>query len=84
MDATLSLNYTQILNLVMQLPVRLRLRLGQALTRNSTEQELRHFLDTFKTDEISEDDIMSEVKAVRQQRYARNLQSISLRAKSSL
>jgi len=70
MDATLSLNYTQILNLVMQLPVRSRLRLGKALTRNSTEQELRHFLDTFKTDEISEDDIMSEVKAVRQQRYA--------------
>jgi len=70
MDATLSLNYTQILNLVMQLPVRSQLRLGKALTRNSTEQELRHFLDVFKTDEISEDDILAEVKAVRQQRYA--------------
>lgn len=70
MDATLSLNYAQILNLVIQLPVRSQLRLGKALTRNSTEQELRHFLDVFKTDEISEDDILEEVKAVRQQRYA--------------
>lgn len=71
MDATLSLNYTQVLNLLMQLPVRTQLRLGKALTQNSTEIELRHFLDTFKTDELTEEDILSEVKAVRQQRYAR-------------
>jgi len=70
MEATLNLNYTQILNLVMQLPVRSQLRLGQALTRNSTGQELRHFLDVSETDEISEDDILAEVKTVRQQRYA--------------
>lgn len=71
MNATLNLNYTQVLNLVMQLPVRSRLRLGKALTRNSTEYELRHFLNTFKTDELSEADIMAEVKAVRHERYAR-------------
>lgn len=71
MNATLNLNYTQILDLVMQLPVRSRWRLGRALTRTSTEQELRYFLDKFETDELSEADIMSEVKAVRQQRYAR-------------
>lgn len=70
MEATLNLNYTQIFNLVMQMPVRSRLRLGKALTRNSTEQELRHFLDAFKTEEISENDILEEVKTVRQQRYA--------------
>lgn len=72
MEAILNLNYMQIMDLVMQMPVRSRLRLGKALTRNSTEQELRHFLATFKTDEISEDDILSEVKAVRRQRYVRN------------
>lgn len=65
------MNYTQIMNLVMQMPVRSRMRLGKALTRNSTEQELCHFLATFKTDDISEEDILDEVKAVRQQRHTR-------------
>lgn len=71
MEATLSLNYSQIWSLVSQMPVRSQLRLGKALTRKSTEQELRHFLDTFKTNEISEEDILAEVKAVRQARYAK-------------
>lgn len=72
MEATLELSYDQILNLVMQMPTRLQARLGKALTKNSTEQELRHFLDVFRTDEISEEDILEEVKAVRAKRYVCN------------
>lgn len=70
MEATLNLNYSQILNLVMQMPIRSQLRLGRTLTRKSTEKELRHFLETFKTDEIKEEDILAEAKAVRKARYA--------------
>jgi len=32
---------------------------------------LNQFLETFRTDEISEEDILAEVKAVRRKRYAK-------------
>ncbi len=71
MDAVLNLNYNQILSLVKQLPTRMQLRLGRILTKDATEAELEHFLETFKTDELSEEDILAEVKQVRKERYAR-------------
>ena len=71
MDAVLNLNYSQILSLVKQLPMRTQLRLGRILTKDATQEELEYFLDTFKTDELSEEDILSEVKQVRRERYAR-------------
>lgn len=69
MEATLNLSYNQILGLVKQLPLRSRLKLGKELTKEATETELKHFLDAFRTDEISEEDILSEVKQVRKERY---------------
>ena len=71
MDAVLNLNYSQILSLVKQLPTRTQLRLGRILTKDATEAELEHFLEAFKTDELSEEDILAEVKQVRKERYAR-------------
>lgn len=71
MNAVLNLNYNQILSLVKQLPTRMQLRLGRILTKDATEAELEHFLETFKTDELSEEDILAEVKQVRKERYAR-------------
>jgi len=73
MDAVLNLNYNQILSLVKQLPTRMQLRLGRILTKDATEAELEHFLETFKTDELSEEDILAEVKQVRKERYARRI-----------
>lgn len=72
MDAVLSLNYSQILNLVKQLPVRTQLRLGRVLTKEATRAELEHFLNVFKTEELSDEDILEEVKQVRKERYARH------------
>ena len=72
MDAVLNLNYSQILSLVKQLPTRTQLRLGRILTKDATKAELEHFLETFKTDELSEEDILVEVKQVRKERYARH------------
>ena len=65
MDAVLNLNYSQILSLVKQLPTRTQLRLGRILTKDATKAELEHFLETFRTDELSEEDILAEVKQVR-------------------
>ncbi|MDO4163111.1 MAG: hypothetical protein Q4D56_01815 [Bacteroides sp.] len=69
MEATLNLSYNQILSLVKQLPTRTQLRLGQTLTREATRTELNHFLDSFRTDELSEEDILAEVKQVRKELY---------------
>ena len=71
MNATIDISYNQMLLLLQQMPVRSQLRIGRALTRQNMRVELNHFLDTFRTDAISEDDIMAEVKAVRRYRRPR-------------
>lgn len=71
MQATLNLSYGQVLALVGQLPLRSQLRLGKALTERSIKAEMEGFIDAFRTDEISECDILDECKAVRRERYAR-------------
>ena len=73
MDAMLNLSYNQILNLVQQLPSRSKLKLGRTLTQQATRAELKHFLDTFRTDEITEDDILAAVKQVKKERYETTL-----------
>lgn len=72
MNATIDISYNQMLLLLQQMPVRSQLRIAKALTRPNVRQELNRFLDTFRTSEISEDDIMAEVKAVRRRRHAKN------------
>lgn len=71
MNATINISYDQVLMLLQQLPVRTQLKIGRALTRQNIRAELEQFLKTFHTDEVSEDDILSEVKAVRRERYAK-------------
>ena len=71
MNATIDISYSQMLYLLQQMPVRSQLKIGKALTQQNIRAELNHFLDTFRTDEISEADIMAEVKAVRRERYAK-------------
>ena len=69
MNATIDVSYNQLLLLLQQMPVRAQLRLGKALTNQSIRAELDYFLDVFRTDEISEEDILAEVKAVRHERH---------------
>ena len=71
MNATIDISYNQMMLLLQQMPVRSQLRIGKALTRQNIRAELNHFLETFRTDELSETDIMAEVKAVRRKRYAK-------------
>lgn len=79
MNAVLNLSYNQIVSLVKQLPTRTQLRLGRILTKEATQAEMEHFLNVFKTDNISEEDILTEVKQVRKERYARQQESTSNR-----
>ena len=51
--------------------MRTQLRLGRILTKDATKAELEHFLEVFRTDELCEEDILSEVKQVRKERHAR-------------
>ena len=73
MNATINISYDQVLMLLQQLPVRSQLKIGRALTRQNIRAEMEQFLKTFRTDEISKDDILSEVKAVRRERYAKKV-----------
>ena len=76
---TINLSYNQILGLIEQLPAKSRLRLGRTLTKNATKDELRRLLDSFQTDEISEEDILNEVKQVRKERYERKKEEEDLK-----
>jgi hypothetical protein len=71
MNATIDISYNQMLLLLQQMPIRSQLRIGKALTRQNIRAELNHFLETFRTDELSEAEILAEVKAVRRERHAK-------------
>ena len=68
MNATIDISYNQVLSLLQQMPIRSQLRV---LTRQTIRAELNQFLETFRTDEISEEDILEEVKAVRRKLHAK-------------
>ena len=63
------LNYSQILDLALQLSDEDKLKLNSELAAETRKFELNRLLHTFKNDEISLDDINAEVEIVRQKRY---------------
>ncbi len=56
---------------------RTQLRLGRIWTKEATRALLEYFLNTFKTDELSEKDILSGVKQVRREQYARRKEEMA-------
>lgn len=68
----ISLTYKQILDLVRQLPKKDKARLNNELAKEITDKRLSRLLDTFRTDELSEEEINQEVEEARAQIYARN------------
>jgi len=73
MNANIDISYSQMLSLLQQMPIRSQLRIGRTLTQQNIRAELNHFLQTFQTDEIAEEDILAEVKSVRRKRYAKKV-----------
>ncbi|UCJ14057.1 MAG: hypothetical protein JWS08_10235 [Phormidium sp. PBR-2020] len=65
----LSLSFEQVLSLVKQLPEADKLKLSEALSKELLDSKLTHLLETFKTDEISLEEITQEVETIRTEIY---------------
>ena len=63
------MSYNQILELARQLSDEDKLQLNRELSAEIRKIELQRLLQVFKNDEVSLEDINSEVELVRQKRY---------------
>ena len=69
--AQISLSYNQILDLVKQLSFKEKTRLSMELAKETKDQTLTRLLNSFRTDEISQDEIDKAVESVRSEIYAK-------------
>ena len=67
----LSITYDQIMRLVKQLPAKEKVKLGREIAREVLDARFVKLLNSFKTDEISEEQINEEVEKVRAELYAK-------------
>ena len=67
----ISLSFGQILEVVKQLPINEKIKLSKELEKETKNKKLTELLNSFKTDELSEEIINQEVEIVRQELYAR-------------
>lgn len=75
MNYQISLSYQQILGLVKQLPSEDKVKLSRELARESLDSRLTRLLSSFRTDELSQEEIDAEVEDVRSQLYAKKKKS---------
>jgi len=71
----ISLSYNQVLDLVKQLPIQDRVKLSKELAKEAIDKKLSRLLNSFQTDELSEDIINEEVEKVRAEIYAKKKKS---------
>ncbi len=71
----ISLSYQQILELVKQLPYEDKAKLGKELAKETIDNRLSRLLNSFKTNELSQQEIDSEVETVRTELYAKKKNS---------
>jgi len=64
-------NYSQVLKLVKQLSAKDKIRLSKELAKETVETRLNRLLESFRTDELSENTINEEVEKVRSEIHAR-------------
>jgi len=67
----ISLNYQQILELVKQLPKKDKARLSKELAKDAIDTRLTRLLNSFYTEELTEEMINQEVENVRAEIYAK-------------
>jgi hypothetical protein len=65
----LDINYSQVLSLVMQLPMKEKIKLTKELEKQGVKSKLSDLMKTFKTDKLTLETINEEVEIVRQQIY---------------
>lgn len=71
-DLNISLTYRQVFDLVRQLPRQQKLMLTRELEKEAINSKLVSILQSFKTEDLSQDIIDTEVEAVRQEIYERS------------
>lgn len=77
MKAEINISFSQILELIRQLPKEKKVDLSKELEKEAIESKLTELLTEFQTDELSFEEITHEVEAVRQELYV-NQQSIKV------
>lgn len=68
----LPVSFEQVVQLVRQLPLAEKRQLSQVLQQETLDAKLGELLTAFRTDDLSEADILAEVEAVRADHYARS------------
>lgn len=66
MEANMNLSFSQILELVKNLPSEQKIKISRELEKETIESKLTELLSAFRTDKISMDEITAEVEQVRQ------------------
>jgi hypothetical protein len=67
----ISLSYSQVLELVKQLPKKDKAKLSKELAKDAIDSKLTRLLNSFSTDELTEEMINQEVENVRAEIYAK-------------
>jgi len=67
----ISLNYNQVLELVRQLPKKDKARLIKELAKDAIDTRLTRLLNSFSSEDLSEEIINQEVEEVRAEIYAK-------------
>jgi hypothetical protein len=65
----IALSYKQILELVRQLPVKDKAKLSKELAKDAIDTRLTRLLNSFSTEELTEEMIHQEVENVRKELY---------------
>jgi hypothetical protein len=79
----LTLTFDQILELVRQLPKQQKVKLAKELEKEAIDKKLTKLLDSFKTEELSMDDIDQEAGMVRQEIYTKNVSKSGVTGKKA-
>ncbi len=69
MEANMNLSFSQILELVKNLPGEQKIKISRELEKETIGSKLTELLTAFRTDKLSMDEITSEVEKVRQDLY---------------
>ena len=69
MEANMNLSFSQILELIRNLPGDQKIRISQELEKETIESKLTELLKAFRADKLSMDEITAEVEQVRQDLY---------------
>ncbi|MEM7107979.1 MAG: hypothetical protein AAF519_07115 [Bacteroidota bacterium] len=69
MEANINLSFSQILELVKNLPGEQKIKISQELEKETIDSKLTELLTAFRTDKLSIEDITAEVEQVRHDLY---------------